>query len=336
MKKNLKLDQISEILNKILKPNEPGAVISVYSEGETAIRKAVGMGDMERNVPLIEETVMDVASISKQFVAACIYILAAEEKLTIKDTINQYVNDYPDYAKGITIEQLIFHTSGLKDYMDLLESANMREENRYTRKEIIDLIFSQEKLDHIPGDKFNYTNSGYILLTEIIYKITGKPLATYADEKIFTPLGMSNTLFYDNCNKIIPNRALSYSKKEYGYENFPYIFDVVGDTGLLTTVQDLTTWGKLFIETDHKFTSLVSDMICEGKLNNGKNVAYAGGLFLYEYKGHKTLCHGGSAAGYRSDLLIIPEKKLIITFMSNFDKMEFISWSIADLFISDA
>ena len=227
----------------------PGAVVAVIKDGQIIYEQAYSMADLERDVPLSVRSVFDIASTSKQFVAMSILLLQEQGRLTLDDDIRRYLREFPDYGKTITIRHLIHHTSGIRDYMDLMYLAGMKHENSYDPSEIVGLVARQKALNFEPGDEFLYSNSGYLLLGEIVREVSGLTLGEFTAQHIFEPLNMKVSHFYDDFTRIVENRALSYSQNDTGgYVSVQYIFDVVGDTGLLTNIEDLNLWDRNFYD----------------------------------------------------------------------------------------
>ncbi len=298
----------------------PGVVLAVIQDGTIIYQHAYGMADLERDVPLSKQSVFDIASTSKQFVAMSILLLQEQGKVSLDDDIRTHLREFPDYGRTITIRHLIHHTSGIRDYMDLMYLAGMKHENSYHQSEIIDLVARQKALTFKPGDEFLYSNSGYVLLAEIIERVSGQTLGEFTRQHIFNPLNMNTSLFYDDFKRIVKNRALSYSHKETGgFASIQYIFDVVGDTGLLTTIEDLFLWDQNFYHSKlgEGGQKLIEQMLTPGRLNNGKTLHYAFGLELDTYRGLSVVKHSGSAAGYRSEILRFPAQRFTVIILSN-------------------
>ena len=319
----------------------PGAVVAVVEDGDIVYEQAFGMADLERAVPLTTESVFDIASISKQFVAASILLLEERGELALKDDIRAHLPGFPDYGERITVQHLIHHTSGIRDYMDLMEMAGMEWENTYPQSEIVDLVARQRGLTHSPGEEFLYTNSGYLLLAEIIHKVSGQRLGEFTEHYIFRPLDMKVSHFYEDATRIVENRALSYSQQASGgFRSVPYIFDVVGDTGLLTSIRDLLRWDRNFYDNvlgDHG-PELIERMHARGRLDNGDAIDYAFGLEIGMYRGSRVARHSGGAAGYSTELMRFPDHRFTVMVLSNlaqFSPTE-LAYQVADVYLADA
>ncbi len=318
----------------------PGAVLAVIKDGRIIYERAYGMADLERNVPISLQSVFDIASTSKQFVAMSILLLEEQGKVSLDDDIRSYLPDFRDYGRTITIRHLIHHTSGIRDYMDLMYLAGMKHENSYHQSEIIALVARQERLNFDPGDEFHYSNSGYLLLAEIIERVSGQTLGEFTRQHIFKPLNMNVSHFYDDFTRIVKNRALSYSRKEAGgYASIQYIFDVVGDTGLLTDIEDLFLWDQNFYHNalGEGGPKLLERLLAPGRLNSGEKLEYAFGLEIETYRGLNVVKHSGSAAGYRSQLLRFPDQRFTVIVLSNLAEFSptKLAERVADLYLAD-
>ena len=338
------LDERANKVDELFSPwdteGTPGAVVAIIKDEKIIYQQAYGMADLERGVRLSRSSIFDIASISKQFVAMSILLLEEQGKLSVDDDIRSYLPYFRDYGQTITIRHMIHHTSGLRDYMDLMELAGMKWENSYHQSEIVDLVARQQALNNNPGEKFLYSNSGYLLLAEIIHKVSGQRLGAFTAEHIFKPLNMKISHFYEDFTRIVENRALSYSQKETGgYQSVQYIFDVVGDTGLLTSIDDLFLWDQNFYNNvlGSEGPKLIDRMLITGRLNSGEKLDYAFGLRHEEYRGLKVVRHGGGAAGYDTQLMRFPEQAFTVMVLSNLGEFSSttLAKQVADIYLSD-
>ncbi|HMU71954.1 MAG TPA: serine hydrolase domain-containing protein, partial [Ferruginibacter sp.] len=201
-----KLDSIFSVYTN----QTPGAAVAIVKDGRVVFKKGYGMADLEQDKPITPQTVFNIASVSKQFTAFAIYLLESEGRLSFEDDIRKYISELPAYSKPIRIRHLLSHTSGLRDQWALLGLAGWRQDDVFTTEQILKLLARQKELNYVPGTTFSYCNSGYTLLAEIVRRVSGRSFADYTREKIFTPLGMTNTRFYDNHESLVKNRAQSY------------------------------------------------------------------------------------------------------------------------------
>lgn len=306
-----KVDELFALLDK---PDSPGCALAIVKDGRILYKRGYGMANLEHGVPISASTVMDTASISKQFTAMCVLLLAEQGKLTLDDDIRKYLPEMPRYENVITIRHLIHHTSGIREYVALMKLAGMRDDDYYTDGELLDMLARQKNLNFKPGDQFSYSNSGYFLLGQIVKRASGMTLREYADRNIFKPLGMNNTRFYDDHTELIKNRATGYAKKPKGFQTSVSTLDMVGDGNLFTTVEDLSLWDQNFYRNrlGNGGEALVRQALNTMTLNNGQKNDYAFGLIVGQYRGLKTVEHSGSFVGYRSHMLRFPDQRFSV------------------------
>jgi CubicO group peptidase (beta-lactamase class C family) len=311
-----KIDELFVEWNNI---DSPGFSLLIIKDSKILHKHSYGMASLEHSIPISTTSVFDIGSTSKQFVAFCIMILVKKGRISLGDEVQKYIPEMTKYKYPIAIHHLIHHTSGIRDYLTLMDLAGMRFENEYPDEEIIELITRQKELNFKPGEEFLYSNSGYLLLGEIIKRVSGQSLRCFAEENIFSPLGMKNTHFHDDFTMIVKNKATGYSSEKEGFKVDMSIFDVVGDGGVNTTVEDLFLWDQNFYHNrlGGCGQNLIKKVTTTGKLNNGKNIGYACGLFVGKYKGMKMISHGGAWMGYRAEILRFPKQKFSVVCLSN-------------------
>jgi CubicO group peptidase (beta-lactamase class C family) len=320
------------------KPDSPGAAVLVMKDGETIFKKGYGFANLEHNVPIEPTTVFHVASVSKQFTAMAIAILAHEGKLSLDDRVQKHVPELPEFEHPITVRHLVHHVSGLRDQWELLTLAGWRMDDVITTEHLIKIITHQKNLNFEPGSKYLYSNSGYTLMALIVERVSGKPFPEYLREAILEPLAMRNSHVHDDHQLIVKNRAYSYSPKERGgfkksilsYANF-------GATSLFTTVEDLAKWMMNYTTAKVGGPEVISQMHERYTLTNGKTIDYAFGLMYKEYKGLQLIYHTGSDAGFRAYFGRFPEQGLGIIILSNVSSFprEPMAMKIADIFLED-
>ena len=315
----------------------PGCALGVIRDGEFLYRRGYGMASLEHAAPVDSDTVFYVGSISKQFVAASTLLAAEEGFLSLDDDVRKYVSTLPDYGPTITIRHLVHHTSGLRDYLGLLRLAGKPAEDIVSDEEIVDLISRQKALNFAPGSQYRYSNSGYFLLSEIIERTTGETLRAFAHRRIFEPLGMADSRFYDDRREIVPRRAAAYAPAPPdGFEvNWSSNFEKVGSGGLLTTIDDFLQWDRNFDEPDIGSPQFLETLITPGRLLDGTRQDYAFGLVIADRRGLPTVSHGGAMFGYRSAYLRFPQQRLSVAAFCNLSSavpMERVE-RVADLYL---
>jgi len=310
--------QIDTLFSEYESPNTPGCAIGVIQNGKFIYKKSFGMANMDYDIPITADSKFELASNSKQFTAACIVLLHLEGKLDLEDDVRKYINELPDYGKTITIRHLLNHTSGIRNYDALLSLSDFQLHSFFTTEDAVRLICKQKKIDFLPGEKFSYSNSGYVLLAEIVKRISGKPLREYADEKIFKPLAMNDTFYNDDCTETIKNRVIGYyaEKNDKFKANF-YNNTALGDAGVISTVNDLLKWDENFNKPIVGGQKMLDNLLTKGVLNNGETIYYALGLMYGSYKGLNFIEHDGRSFGFRTELIRFPVQKTSMIILAN-------------------
>ncbi|MDQ3710860.1 MAG: beta-lactamase family protein [Acidobacteriota bacterium] len=310
--------KVDAFLSQWDKNDMPGCSVGAVKDGKLVYKRGFGMANLDYDVPNTPSTLFNLASTSKQFTAASIALLAQQGKLSLDDDIRKYIPEIPKYDDTITIRYLIHHTSGIRDYQALVTFGGLGVDNDYSDKDILNILARQKNLSFKPGAKHQYSNSGYHLLGIIVGRVSGKSLRAFAEENIFKPLGMKNTLFYDNRFEVIKNRASGYMVgPDKRIRARSSLFDLVGGGGVLTTVEDLYLWDQNFYEPKVGNKELISLLTTPGTLNSGEKMDYAFGLVRTEYKGLPVIQHGGNMSGYRAQISRFPEQKFTAIALCN-------------------
>ncbi|MBW8185698.1 serine hydrolase domain-containing protein [Shewanella nanhaiensis] len=329
--------EIDSIFSEWEQVDQPGGTVAVIKEGKLIFSKGYGLANIEHSVPNTPATVFRIASTSKQFTAATIILLVQQQKLSLNDSLYSFFPEFPDYAKEITIRDLLHHTSGVRDLFNLKELKGFRKDDYYDDAEVMGWLTAQPSLNFTPGEEFLYSNSGYWLLGQIVQKVTGASMATFADNEIFKPLKMSSTLFHNNHNRIVKNKAYGYTPFSGSeFEINMSTLDLIGDGGILTTIEDLKKWDDEFYQQKVFDKSFWEMMTTVGKLNNGASLEYASGLRISDYKGLKQIDHAGWFGGFKSNLIRFPEQKLSVIVLANREDAYStgLAHQVADLYLS--
>lgn len=337
-------DELAARVDKLFapwdKPNSPGGMLAIIKDGKVIYERGYGAADLEHNVSISSTTVFNIASTSKQFTAMSILILARQGKISLDDDIRKYIPEMPKYDSPITVRQLIHHTSGLRDYPGLMSLAGVRREDYYDKDDVMDVLVRQKNLNFKPGSEFLYSNTGYILLSLIVQKVSGKSLREFADENMFKPLGMKNTHFRDDHTEVIPNRAVGYSPGGTGpFRISMRDLDTVGDSNLYTTVNDLFFWDQNFYSNslNQGDKELISQLLTPVALNNNEKTEYAFGLHVTRYKGLKMVSHAGNTPGYRAEMIRFPDHRFSVICLTNVSDLnaEKLARQVADIYLAD-
>lgn len=318
---------IKQLLNKF-SPKSPGfAYIASFNSGVT-YKGAVGLASIEENLPITTKSVFNIASVSKQFTAFSILLLEQEGRLGLDDSIVKFVPSIGTYAEPVTLRHLIHHTGGLVDYMALAEAANIKFTDTLTVEESLKHLNAHQIPRFPVGTKFEYSNTGYFLLSQVVEKVSGKSLRQFTKERIFDPLNMRDTTIIDNYPTTIPITS-GYSKNEQGtYKIYESPWEHTGDGAVHATVEDLVKWGENLTtgtvggkELVKKMSELGPEISPTGETIID-NEEYAFGLRLAEGFNCRYLEYSGSWAGYRSYFMRFPKVYLSVVVLSNYDEFD--------------
>ena len=310
---------VDAIFNSWSFPETPGAALGVIQNGKLVYAKGYGSADLEHDIPISPGSVFYIGSVSKQFVTFCILLLEEDGRVNLDDEIQVYLPDFPRYESPLTVRHFIHHTSGVRDYLTLMALKGRSYLDHINDEEVYELIKRQRELNFTPGEKYLYSNSCYFMLAMIVEKASGMSIREFAKANIFDPLGMTNTLFYDDNTDLIKNRVFSYMPNENAFDNTILRFDLVGSGGIYSNVEDLVKWDQNFYNNKlgKGGQDIIERMHEEGMLNNGESSGYAFALVNDTYKGLRTVSHGGALAGYRSILIRFPDQQFSVVILAN-------------------
>jgi len=327
---------IDAIFKAYNRTDGPGCAVSVIRNDSVIFSKGFGLANLEYDIPITTSTVFDIASVSKQFTGFAISTLIQEGKISPEDDIRKYLPEVPSFGKTITIQHLIHHTSGLRDWPEALSVAGWRWDEVFSFDDIMRMVKAQKELDFEPGSKYSYSNTGYNLLAAIVEKVSGTSFRSWTEKNIFKPLSMNASQFQDEYTRVIKNLAYSYEPAENDFAKSSGALTAYGSSSLFTTVEDLNKWVINFDKQMGEKNPVYLHMLTTGKLNDGRNVPYGYGLATDADRGVKTISHTGSWAGYRTIIENYPDEHLSIIILSNsadFNPNLYAS-KIADIFLS--
>ncbi len=296
----------------------PGCAIAVVKNGETIFNRGYGMANVEHGVPFVPETVSDIGSAAKQFTAFAIVLLESQGKLSFEDNIRKHLPYTPDLGHEIKIKNLIHHTSGIREVYSILSILGGRSGDGIQQKDARMVLENSRELNFVPGEKYMYCNTAYMLLADIVSAVSGMPFEEWMQANIFGPLGMTNTFIMDKQGEVFPKCASSYRKLED--DSYALVFDNstgYGQGGIYSNMPDMIKWMNNYSDPKVGNDQTMRQMYQPGVLNNGDIQEYAFGLRVANYRGLKVFGHGGASAGYRTSFDFFPDHDLGVIVKTN-------------------
>ena len=294
----------------------PGCAVGVGRNGTTLLARGYGMADLEAGTPISAQTILESGSVAKQFTASAVLLLVGEGKIRLDDDVRKYIPELPVYGRTITIRHLLSHTSGLREWSNLVADQGYPRGTRVTTQaDLVDIIVRQKALNYPVGDFYSYTNSGFALLPTIVERVSGMPFAQFSTERIFRPLGLADTRWRDDYTRIVPRRAQAYSRRADGWHLEMPFENVHGPGGLLTTVNDWLKWNEAL--TSHAMGAVSDSLLSQATLTSGRKIPYAMGMINGTYRGVTEWQHSGSTAGYSTFLARYPKQGVSVAVMCN-------------------
>lgn len=332
--------QVDSIFSDVDKKDSPGCALAVIQAGKIAYQRGYGMANLDYGIPISPESIFYIASDSKQFTAFSVALLVEDGKIALSDPVTKYIPELPSAVYGqITIEQLVHHTSGVRDYWGLQQLAG-RPDDPLTQDDFLNLMARQKELNSKPGEQHSYSNAGYALLAILVERVSGKNLPAFAEEKIFGPLGMKHTSFEADHTAPLKNLATGYVSRDGGDRKDTSLVEPLGDGGLRTTLGDLFLWDQNFYNNKlgNRSPDLIKLVQSPGTLNDGKSVSYAFGLAWGADRGLKFIGHSGSGFGFRSYMTRFPDQRFSVICLCNSDSPMMAPWSlgrkVADVYLA--
>jgi CubicO group peptidase (beta-lactamase class C family) len=310
--------KIDPLFAKYAKPGSPGCAVGVFRAGEIVFAKGYGYANLEHGIPIGPSTAFELASMSKQFTAASILLLAQDGKLGLDDDVRKYVPEVPDYGHTITLRHLLHHTGGLREYDPLLDLSGFDVADVATEGDALRLVGLQRGVNFAPGAEWSYSNTGYFLLSYVVKRVGGRSLAAFEKERIFDPLGMKDTMTMDDHTLIVPHRATGYVRREDG--SFAIEMsgrEQTGEGNIQSTIEDLARWDGNFYEPKVGGAAWPEAMRTPGKLADGRPLTYAMGLSIGTRGGVAEEQHSGGWAGYVTQIRRFPSERLTVACLCN-------------------
>lgn len=335
-----KATRVAALFLPLEKGDTPGAAVIVIKEGRVLLKTGYGVANLETGQRITPDTAFLLASVTKQFTAMAVMILAERGKLNYEDSLSKFFPRFPSFAREITVRKLLNHTAGLPEYEGLFlkqrlidrdwprSGKSQRSLFEPTSKDVLKLLAEEKKLRFRPGDKFEYSNSGYVVLAQIVEKVSGESFSQFLQQNIFAPLGMKRTLLYDETRPKLSNVAISYMLKRGVYQDVDYapLNLIYGEDNIYTTVEDMARWDRALSTNTLVRTATLKEAFTPGKLNNGKMAQYGMVEGKMTYYGFGWLIdddkvyHPGGWLGYRTAIVRFPKKSLSVVILSNFAK----------------
>jgi CubicO group peptidase (beta-lactamase class C family) len=295
----------------------PGAAVMVIKSGQPVLVKAYGLANLETKVACSTNTNFRLASVTKQFTAMTILILAEEGKLSLDDKITKFFPEFPDYGKQISVRHLLTHTSGIIDYEDVIPTGTTIP---VIDRDVLMLLLKQNKTYFTPGAEFRYSNSGYALLTLIVESVSGKKFPAFLNEHVFKPLGMNHSLAYEAGVSAVPNRAFGYGQNGEAFEfsDQSLTSAVLGDGGVYSSLVDLMKWDQALYTDKLVSRKMLQDAFSiHSSKSDFKESGYGYGWYIGEHRGVKEVWHYGSTCGFSTKIERFPEKNLTVILLTN-------------------
>jgi len=308
--------QVDALLSDYAGQDTPGAAVTIIQDERVLLSKGYGSANIEQKSPCRPETNFRLASMTKQFTAACILLLENEGKLTLEEDLTELFPEFPTYGKTITVRHLLSHTSGLLDYEDLIPNGTVLP---VLDRDVLRLLMQQDHTKFKPGEKFDYSNSGYSLLSLVVEVRSGMTFAQFLRTRIFVPLTMEHSLAYEQGLSAIPNRAYGYTKDGDSSKRTDQSLtsSVLGDGGIYSSVVDLVKWNAALNSEKLLPKRAFEQAFTPGPKADEAGNRYGFGWFINEYRGLKEVWHSGNTMGFTSRVLRFPEKKFAVILLAN-------------------
>lgn len=331
-------NQIADIIfQRTVTPNSPGGALVMIQDGSIIHKSCYGMANIEHKGPIMPTTVFEIASVTKQFVGFSIATLVQQGAISLEDDIRKYIPELNDFGYTLTIGHLLHHTSGLRDWPGSLCLAGWNLDDVISFDHILAMAFNQKGLNFEPGSEFLYSNTGYTLMVEVVQRVTGKTFREWIETNVFQPLEMTNSHYHDDRTELVPGKAYGYQLgRDNEYKALPYNFVALGSGSLHSNIEDMAKWA-INLDNHKVGGDAVFDMMYQqGILKDGEKIPYASGLEIKEYRGAKTIGHGGGGSGFTTFIMYFPEHHFsaVVLYNINSDVYGTIS-EITDVYLGE-
>ena len=310
--------RVDALFERFNKTPSPGLAIAVVDDGRVILRKGYGMANLEDRIPITPSTVFDIASVSKQFAGLAIAMLIEQGKVKLTDDIRKHIPELHDIGQTITVDHLLHHTSGLRDWPGTLAVAGWRMDDVISFDQILTMAYHQKTLNFTPGAEYTYSNTGYNLLAELVQRVTGQSFRAWTDQHLFKPLGMTSSFFRDDHTALVQHRALGYARDpDNTFRSIPNNLTALGSSSLFSSVDDLAKWVLNFDNPVVGGQAAMAMTRTRGKLNSDSTIPYAFGVSHGEYRGQPTVAHSGGWASFGTYLVHFPKQKFGVIVLGN-------------------
>lgn len=311
--------RVDNVFRAFDRTDGPGCAVGVYRDGRILYARGYGMANLEQSIAITPRTVFDIGSISKQFTAMAVELLAQDGRVRLDDPVRRIIPELPAYADSISLRRLLSHTSGVRDYLTLMALAGWNFEGFADSVDFLRVITRQQATNFPIGTRWLYSNSGYVLAATLVYRVSGLPLPRFTGERILAPLGMDDSRFHYDHGQIIPRRAQGYAPQGGGgFRIASSQFDNnAGAGGMHSTVVDFARWDRNYDSATVGSRAILDEMQTRARLVNDSAVDYGFGLGIGTYRGLRAVSHGGSWAGYRAQYVRFPDQHLSVACFCN-------------------
>jgi CubicO group peptidase (beta-lactamase class C family) len=315
-------EPLDAVFSEFDRDDGPGLAAAVIFQGEMLYENGFGLANVEQATPITPDTIFRIGSTSKQFTAFCIALLADRGELDLDADIRTYITELPEFDTPVSVRNMVHHTSGIPDYVDLHRLEGVSLDDHITTADTLETLGKVAKLSFEPGEQWAYSNSNYLLLGELVRRISGSTLREFAEQNIFEPLGMTSTHYHDQFAEVVVGRADGYMQVPGSYPvqwlKNNTTWDQVGDGGVFTSVRDLARWDANFYDNKLGGGQALLDLIqTPGKFNNGDEHQYAFGLGIRRQLGRDVVEHAGGWVGFSAQMMRFPEESLTVIVLSN-------------------
>ena len=311
-------ERVEQLMMEYTGADVPGGSVMVMKDGKITFQEEYGMANLTYGVPFQTNTRHNIGSTSKQFTAFAILLLAEQGKLSLDDDIRKHIPELPAFEDTVRIRHLLTHTSGYREYLNTLSMTGRDISSQLSMDKIIEIVQNQPELQNKPGDEWNYNNTGFALMSEVVKRTTDTPFPQWMKENLFQPLEMNQTVVRESPGQVVDRRSTGYGRSDEGtYEAATDIAGAIGAGGMYTTMSDLQKWVNHLIDPKIGNNMMIEEMRTPFVLNDGDTTNYGLGLFVGKYKGLDYFHHGGADVAHRSMLMVFPEINAAVITQSN-------------------